>query len=70
MDDEKKLHKREEITIADTSTIGFSKDDMMWLLKMLIPATTVLLIAAGAYRYKYAASGKFFGLEFNLCPHN
>lgn len=68
MDDEKKLHEREEI--ADTSVIGFSKDDMMGLLKMLIPAATVLLIAAGAYKNNYAASGKFFGLEFNLCPHN
>lgn len=70
MDNEKKLHEREEMTIADTCAIGFSKDDMMGLLKMLIPAATVLLIAAGAYKHNYTASGKFFGLEINLCPHN
>jgi hypothetical protein len=70
MDNEKKLHEREEMAIADTYAIVFSKDDMIGLLKMLIPAATVLLIAAGAYKNNYTASGKFFGLEINLCPHN
>ncbi|QNU66515.1 hypothetical protein EHE19_016905 [Ruminiclostridium herbifermentans] len=69
MDCEKKLHEREEMTIADTWAIGFSKDETVGLLKMIIPAATVLLIAAGAYKNNYTASGKFFGLEFNLCPH-
>jgi hypothetical protein len=70
MNNDEKLNKREKMTIADTCAIGFSKDDMMELLKMIIPAATVLLIAAGAYKHNYTASGKFFGLEINLCPHN
>jgi hypothetical protein len=70
MDNVKKLNEKEEMAITDTYAIGFSKDDMMGLLKMLIPATTILLIAAGAYKNNYTASGKIFGLEINLCPHN
>lgn len=70
MNNENKLHEREEMTIADACAIGFSKDDMMELLKILIPTATVLLIAAAAYKNNYTVSGKLFGLEFNLCPYN
>lgn len=57
-----------EMVVDATTVVGFTKSDATAILKILIPAGVVLLIAVGAYKNNYAASGKFFGIEFNLSP--
>ena len=70
MNNEQKPTESEVVAVTDITTIGFTKNEMMDVLKIFIPSVTALLIAFGAYKYNYSASGKFLGFEFNLNSQN
>ena len=64
MYNEQKPQDSEVISVTDNTAIGSTRNEMMDVLKIFIPAGTALLIAFGAYKYNYSASGKFLGFEF------